>query len=741
MGGRLYPSLEEMHPSKVHTSTMKEPDVGLHLGFTDIEPRTGTNRSKAMVGAYNKTPTKSREPVHKAPSSPGFEFKFTGRRPELGPEAQKMMEDLREEAGRIKHRLAADQQEEPGETHQEREDDAVGSMPERKIAKAKGKAGRFSNAHMAEFRKMDSIAAHPSAHRLQPTAAQSTPPAKPSLKRSKSQARLDHVESACEPTTSAAAAAAAAAAATTRRTDSRVETGNTGKRMKMREQDDTSSVRPVSRDERGVVGGSSNAQSSSLAAAQSRSGFPTAMTTPTKASLARSASVKHAKTLIPSLARSASTRNVNQAADAAGAQSEGSRKQLSPMTSLGRVKSILRCPGLFQAASTTAPSSGKEASPPPLPVDQPPHKISTGKHVTFMTAPTPSPEPRQPSAGSSPVASLVQQSPSRSKVSPIKYPTLPPVPAPLSSSSIGDFTFSTGRTMKFGANAVIDTSNPFNGTTTGTAGTAGTSSAFKPSGGSTIRHVRPSVGPGAGPGPGPGTPSAARAARAPNKMPPMGEHPSVPHGMSNKKRHRSALDDSDEENHDPRAATTTTTNTTTTTTAAFKKRKHEGYDDDVRGGSVKKHGSASTPQKLALSSSSPAKRFASRIPSSLKRPRRDKNRTAGGASASAPGSASASARVGAGGGFGFGARSVGVNGGKVDDAGIFGFGAGGAGIGAGGFRAGGAGGSGSGNVAGAGAGGVAGSAVGDAASPCQRSRGILSVSRLNALARPKHRRG
>ena len=658
---------------------MKEPDVGLHLGFTDIEPHTGTNRSKAVVGAYNKTPTKSRDPSHRPPSSPGFEFKFTGRRPELGPEAQRMMDDLREEAGRIKHRLAADQREGPNETHQEREDDAVGSMPGRKIAKAKGKAGRFSNVHVAEFRKMDSIAAHPSAYRARPTATQSTPPAKPSLKRSKSQAKLDHVESACEPTASAAAA--------TRRTDGRAETGNAGKRMKMREQDDTSSIRPGSRDGRAVVSGGSDGhhstgQSSSLAAAHPRSGAPTAITTPTKASLARSASVKHVKTLIPSLARSSSTRNVSQAADAAGAQSEDSRKQPSPTTSLGRVRSILRRPGLFQPAASTAPS-GKEASP--LPVDRPTHKISAGKHVTFMTAPTPSPELGQPSVGSSPVASLVQQSPSRSNVSPIKYPTLPPAPAPLSiggSGRVGDFTFSTGRTMKFGANAGADTGNPF-GTTAGT---------FKPSGGSTIRHVRPSVGPGAGPGPG--TPSAARAA---NKMPPMGDLPSVPHGMSNKKRHRSALDESDEENHDPRATTTS------------KKRKHEGHDD-ARGGSVKKHGGggggvvASTPQKLALSrlSSSPAKRLASRIPSSLKRPRRHKSRAPGGS----VGPANA--------GVGVGARGIGASSGRVDDAGIFGFGAGG---------------------------GVAGAGAGDAGSPGQRSRGILTVSRLNALARPKHRRG
>ena len=62
----------------------------------------------------------------------------------------------------------------------------------RKIAKPRGRAGRFSDVHLAQFKKMDSIASHPSALRAkQPGFAQ---PTTQSLKRSGSKAGLDEVD-------------------------------------------------------------------------------------------------------------------------------------------------------------------------------------------------------------------------------------------------------------------------------------------------------------------------------------------------------------------------------------------------------------------------------------------------------------------------------------------------------------------------------------------------------------------
>jgi hypothetical protein len=104
----------------------------------------------------------------------------------LSAEAQKLMDDLREEAMRVKSRLVAEREEMA--RNNEAEANAIGM---RKMAQPKGKAGRFSDVHMAGFRKMDSIADHPSSFRAQPGRLS---PAKPALKRKQSQAQLDERE-------------------------------------------------------------------------------------------------------------------------------------------------------------------------------------------------------------------------------------------------------------------------------------------------------------------------------------------------------------------------------------------------------------------------------------------------------------------------------------------------------------------------------------------------------------------
>ena len=338
--GRLRPGLDEMHPSKVQQSTTKQPDSGLRLGFVDIvAPHTASGRSKTAIGLSEETPTKTRttRPHEQLPpSSPGFDFKFARRGPELGPEAQKMMDDLREEANRIKAELAA--KAEGNRTTTPDNMDGRSGVVGRKMAKPKSRVGRFSEIHMAEFKKMDSIAAHPSAHRPPPMTVDTRPTSISSilaipgaLKRSKSQAKLDDVVINNTATNNA-----------TRPVDH--QPGDHHKRVKIHVQDDTSSARPTSR---GLQ---------APATMIKRTQLPSAITTPTKASLARCASVKQGRDLfgpgMSRIPRSASTRRqlCRQKSPAAnGVGSEGDhRPLLSSFTGLGNhVKSILRRPRLF----------------------------------------------------------------------------------------------------------------------------------------------------------------------------------------------------------------------------------------------------------------------------------------------------------------------------------------------------------------------------------------------------------
>ena len=101
------------------------------------------------------------------------------------------MEDLREEAAAIKAKMIAEkgeQDQKDGEAEQ-----LFGGINAsgRKIAHPKGKSGRFSDVHKAQFRKMDSIENHASAYRARPGFAQ---PTQQSLKRTSEKAGLDELE-------------------------------------------------------------------------------------------------------------------------------------------------------------------------------------------------------------------------------------------------------------------------------------------------------------------------------------------------------------------------------------------------------------------------------------------------------------------------------------------------------------------------------------------------------------------
>lgn len=247
---RPVPDQENMHPSKIQQSTAKAPDQGLILGFSDIK-----NRDRPA--GIQDTPSKSKIAI------PGFEFKFANADIALTAETQRIMDSVREEAAKIKEQMRL-HRDEQARKDEEAEVDITG----RRIAHPKSKSGRYSDTHKSQFSKMDSIANHPSV--LKRKIVSTTEIGAPkSLKRSQSKAEL---------------------------LDERIENPAPSKRVKASGGDDVSTSRPISRD------GSNIPRLATL---------PSVVTTPTKASLARSASAKSIRTTkISSLMRSKSTKEL-----------------------------------------------------------------------------------------------------------------------------------------------------------------------------------------------------------------------------------------------------------------------------------------------------------------------------------------------------------------------------------------------------------------------------------------------
>lgn len=210
------------------------------------------------------------------------------------------MDSVREEAAKIKAEMQLDRD------NKERKNGDAGqvySRGGRKIAKARGKAGRFSEVHMQEFRKMESIANHASLSRFQqPTAS--------SLKRSNSKARLDPDETEGQ--------AVAQRTLTTSSDDATLQNDSPVKRARKNHHDDIAAARPLS--------------------PNPLKHLPSAFITPTKASLARSASAKQIKTMIPSLFRTPSSKAIPSPTLP---KTEGSQNFLPMLSGFKSMKSFL----------------------------------------------------------------------------------------------------------------------------------------------------------------------------------------------------------------------------------------------------------------------------------------------------------------------------------------------------------------------------------------------------------------
>ncbi|KAI3129987.1 hypothetical protein CBS147330_4752 [Penicillium roqueforti] len=472
------PSREEMHPSKAQQSTTKHADSGLLLGFNPIKKDANGNIVKH--GISDNTSTKSKaSPAIDQFGTPGFEYKFQSQETELSEEAKLLMESLRADAARIKAQMVQSNSEQDCEDHK-----AEKIHGDRKIAMPKGRANRFSDIHMAEFRKMDSIAGHASSFRATPGRFQ---PVTKSLKRSKSKAQLDEPESQnsspSRPATKISKLSTPTAATASKRVKhNQIEDKSTSHESKDQTQKVETPRRPAGPRPR------------------PRTNVRSSIMTPTHASLARttSTSIKAPRTsMIPSLNLSPAAKTM---ASPRTPRTDFNPRLKSKLPTLGSLRSILRRRQPLFSRDPAKIASGTHIAAP----DFNPKSLFGGAGDVSDSAPTPSPKKhveftpsvksRHELAIASPSPSKVSSAQLRSMPGVVVYPTLPAL-TPEKNSAVSTSTTPT--------------------------------SEFK-----SIRRVRK---------------SNAGEQPAPYQELPVLTH-GIAHGILNKKRHRSEVNDEDAPN-------------------------------------------------------------------------------------------------------------------------------------------------------------------------------------------------
>ncbi|KAK1831696.1 hypothetical protein QBC39DRAFT_83453 [Podospora conica] len=576
--GPIKLAMSEMHPSRAH-QTMAPPSSGLRLGFTDIKPTA--IRDDRIPAAIQSTPSKIGVP------SSDFTFTFprrAGAEVQLGPEARRMMEELREDAAKIKERLLAQRNEEQSE-----DDDNVAS---RKFAKAKGKAGRFSAAHMAEFKKMDSIANHPAAYRAQAGRAtpvkgtplkggikrsqskanlnepdQPTPvaatPLKMGVKRSQSKANLDEPDSVRSTRQTAVPAPPLRSALKSRPPVAPSAIPSAMKRPRQHIDDDASSHRPVSRDGTSIPRPKSAGHG--LGTPKPKASFASLMT-PTKSSLARAgpSTPSHlgltksvSKSALSGIPRSAVTANTPTISLVVEKEEEATvEAKVSNTGRFDKVKSMFqRTKASIAKANSTipmpasqtpaAPRYEKEALPAAVP-------MTTPRRLTKRVAFTPEIHRAAVAQNSpSPVKTGIPRSKTRPDRADVFYPSLESIIAKEEKAKVAYPDLSSSRAE----------SESTSGDTTKSADPAGPSSfTFRsdhtinfaspslcsPPPQASVRQVRPSILPSESM---PGSFPSSILVTSPNKenVAPRLVFTANPHGMSHKKRNRPSTDEQDAE--------------------------------------------------------------------------------------------------------------------------------------------------------------------------------------------------
>ena len=352
---------KEMHPHHHHASTAKPLDEARWLGFTQQGAQTEPSKGTSKLPIAQVTPSKSQRVS--SFTSPDFQFTFIEPTLELSLAAKKLMAEKREEAAKIKAQMVAEGAGFP----------SIQEQIQRKIATPKGKAGRFSDIHMAEFRKMDSIANHASALRADPTRFQTN---STSLKRSPSKAELDQPESLgagqlqrskSRPLLDGTDCGIPRPKSSHSDIADNIVPSSPAKCSKLRQQDDTSANRPVSRDGKAIASQQSTPKEGKIFRLhENNPHLPAAATTPTQASLVRSGSVKTAKTGIPSLARSPSKPSITESNVTPSLARSPSKHSVADLAGFKATSSSLLSRSPSKRAVIDGPASSMEESSLPL---------------------------------------------------------------------------------------------------------------------------------------------------------------------------------------------------------------------------------------------------------------------------------------------------------------------------------------------------------------------------------------
>lgn len=169
----IKPAGQEMHPAHHHASTAKVLDEARWLGFQSLGAHTAPPKAAGVIqGTPSKTPVPTASAdAARVESSPDFRFRFkspfasltktpTKVEHRLSPNTRNLLKEAKGGETPIASRALF------GATEFSSKADV---SPERKKVEPKGKMARFSDVHMQQFKKMDSIANHPSAFRADPT--------------------------------------------------------------------------------------------------------------------------------------------------------------------------------------------------------------------------------------------------------------------------------------------------------------------------------------------------------------------------------------------------------------------------------------------------------------------------------------------------------------------------------------------------------------------------------------------
>lgn len=196
----IKPSGDEMHPALHHASTAKPLDEARWLGFQSLGAHTAPPKAAGVApGTPSKTPAvASKSNAHALESSPSS-FRFQFKSPfSKATGASKLGELSPTTRGLLKEPVVGAT---PGRAIFGANEftSKADITPARKKAEPKGKVARFSDVHMEQFKKMDSVANHPSAWRLKKTPSKSDLPKPEANKLKRTQSKIDLAESTKKP--------------------------------------------------------------------------------------------------------------------------------------------------------------------------------------------------------------------------------------------------------------------------------------------------------------------------------------------------------------------------------------------------------------------------------------------------------------------------------------------------------------------------------------------------------------